>query len=130
MIDRLALDTNAVIDWLRLERPDPPHLAVARTVVVPLPVIGELYTGAFASRDRDANLKLIDDFVKKQSIIEPDERTARFYGEVRAHLRLQNTGPGKMNDAWIAALCIQHGLPLLTNDRGFDPFPGLRVVHW
>ena len=36
----------------------------------------------------------------------------------------------KMNDFWIAALCIQHGLPLLTNDKGFDNIPGLTVIHW
>ena len=36
----------------------------------------------------------------------------------------------KVNDLWIAALCIQHNLPLLTHDRGFDHIAGLTVVHW
>lgn len=35
-----------------------------------------------------------------------------------------------MNDLWIAALCLQHALPLLTNDRGFDTIDGLAVIHW
>jgi len=33
-------------------------------------------------------------------------------------------------DVWIAALCIQHDVPLLTNDRGFDTIPELTVIHW
>lgn len=130
MIERLALDSNAVIDWFRSERPDPPYLHMARIVIVPLPVIGELYAGAFASRNRDVNLSLVAQFVAKQSILKPDEETARVYGEWRTRLRLQNIGPAKLNDVWIAALCIQHDLPLLTNDRGFDSIPDLRVIHW
>jgi predicted nucleic acid-binding protein len=36
----------------------------------------------------------------------------------------------KLNDLWIAALCLQHDLPLLTNDHGFDHIAGLTVIHW
>jgi predicted nucleic acid-binding protein len=36
----------------------------------------------------------------------------------------------KINDLWIAALCIQHNLPLLTNDAGFDHISRLTVIHW
>ena len=46
------------------------------------------------------------------------------------HQRLDNIRASKMNDLWIAALCLQHTLPLLTNDRGFDSIEGLRVIHW
>ena len=35
-----------------------------------------------------------------------------------------------MNDMWIAALCIQHDVPLLTSDHGFDIITGLTVIHW
>jgi predicted nucleic acid-binding protein len=35
-----------------------------------------------------------------------------------------------VNDLWIAALCIQHSLPLLTNDRGFNGIENLEVIHW
>jgi predicted nucleic acid-binding protein len=34
------------------------------------------------------------------------------------------------HDTWIAALCLQHDLPLLTNDALFDQVRGLDVVHW
>jgi predicted nucleic acid-binding protein len=57
--------------------------------------------------------------------------TARIYGELRARIRtVQTVSMSKLNDLWIAALCLQHNLPLLTNDRGFDHISGLTVIHW
>jgi predicted nucleic acid-binding protein len=35
-----------------------------------------------------------------------------------------------LNDLWIAALCLQHRLPLLTNDKDFEGIEGLDLVHW
>lgn len=130
MIERLAVDTNAVIGWLRTETSDRPPLRSARQIVVPLPVLGELYTGAFSSQRREENLSAIGAVLAKHAVTLPDEETARIYGELRARLRLQVIGAGKINDMWIAALCIQHELPLLTNDRGFDVIAGLTVIHW
>ena len=34
------------------------------------------------------------------------------------------------NDIWIAALCRQHSLPLLSRDRHFDLVPGIRRIGW
>lgn len=95
MIERLAVDTNAAVGWLR-SAASPPVETVA----------------------------------ERCPILYPDVDTARSYGKLRARLQLQNIGTSKMNDVWIAALCIQHDLPLLTNDHGFDSFAGLRVIHW
>jgi tRNA(fMet)-specific endonuclease VapC len=38
--------------------------------------------------------------------------------------------PIPTNDLWIAALCRQHDLPLLSRDRHFDRVPGLRRIAW
>lgn len=62
--------------------------------------------------------------------MKPDEETARVYGRIRAELRLENIGRSKINGLWIAALCIQHELPLLSNDRGFDVVPNLTTIRW
>jgi predicted nucleic acid-binding protein len=37
---------------------------------------------------------------------------------------------GVHHDVWIAALCVQHRLPLLSNDRDMDRVSELEVVHW
>ncbi|MGH8801121.1 MAG: PIN domain-containing protein [Casimicrobiaceae bacterium] len=34
------------------------------------------------------------------------------------------------NDAWIAALALQHRLPLLSRDQHFDVIPQLRRQSW
>lgn len=51
------------------------------------------------------------------------------YGILRARYSA-NLSIAKVNDLWIAALCLQHNLPLLTNDRGFDAIAGLTIRHW
>ena len=130
MIERLAVDANAIIGWLRANDSAPPPLRGAITIVVPLPVLGELYAGAFSSTRREENLGAIDAVLAKHTVLRPDEVTARTYGEIRGRLRLRDIGQSKRNDLWIAALCIQHDLPLLTRDDGFDAITGLTVIHW
>jgi len=34
------------------------------------------------------------------------------------------------NDLWIAALCRQHPLPLLSRDRHFDGVNGIKRIGW
>ena len=82
------------------------------------------------SARRAANLQLIDGVLAESVVLGPDEDTARIYGELRARYGLVNIGPSKMSDLWIAALCIQHDLPLLTDDHGFDVIAELKVIHW
>jgi tRNA(fMet)-specific endonuclease VapC len=130
MIERLAVDANAVIAWFRSGNLEPRALQRAARLVLPLPVIGELYTGVFSSRKRDSHLALLEKFVAYHEILTPDIETAQMYGSIRARHRLANIRASKMNDLWIAALCLQHALPLLTNDRGFDTIDGLAVIHW
>ena len=131
MIERLAIDANAAIDLLRNDRTDPPPIAEARAILLPLPVLGELFTGAYASRYSTAHVSEIEESLKTWRVVEPDIETARVYGELRAKNRIvQSVGPSKLNDLWIAALCLQHDLPLLTNDSGFDAIAGLTVLHW
>jgi tRNA(fMet)-specific endonuclease VapC len=99
------------------------------TIILPLHVAGELYFGAFASALVEQNLATVDDLAKTWSVLPPTEETARIYGRLRAREAAWLT-PSKLNDLWIAALCLQHDLPLVTNDGGFDAISGLTVIHW
>jgi tRNA(fMet)-specific endonuclease VapC len=130
MTERLAVDTNAVIASLRAHPERRAPLDADAEIVIPLPVLGELYVGAFTSAMREANLRLIAGILAEASVLHPDEDTARLYGQLRARLRLKDIGASKRNDVWIAALCIQHQLPLLTSDHGFDTFTELQIIHW
>lgn len=126
---QLAVDTSAAVDYLRPDRVSPPPLVDAEEVFLPLAVLGELYAGAFSSARQDENLQAIKDFVNASIVLLPTIDSARIYGQLRAKMGgvVQKS---KLNDLWIAALCLQHNLPLLTNDRGFDSIAGLSVLHW
>jgi tRNA(fMet)-specific endonuclease VapC len=130
--ERLALDTSAAVDYLRNDRQSPPQIDTATEVVIPLPVIGELFHGASCSALPAASHALVEDIIVRWEPLIPNVATARIYGEIRAALfrTTGNLATSKVNDLWIAALCIQHDFPLLTNDAGFDRVPGLTVIHW
>lgn len=130
MIEALAPDTSAVTDLLRKDRPDPAPLLSARYVLLPLPVLGELYAGAYQSRQIDLNLKTLAVTTRPWPVVEPDSVTAQIFGKLRGQLGLANIGTSKRTDLWIAAICIQHDLLLLTSDTGFDHIPNLKVLHW
>jgi len=127
----LALDTNVVVQMFRSQVEELPPQIIGRTVLLPLPVVGELFAGAYSSDRKEQNLDVTEQFVTRHRILNPDEHTARLYGRLRAGYRTPHTlTSGKLNDLWIAALCIQHEVPLLTNDRGFGSMPMLTVVPW
>ena len=45
--------------------------------------------------------------------------TAGIYADIRLQLK-RSASPIPTNDMWIAAIALQHGLPILTNDTHFD----------
>jgi predicted nucleic acid-binding protein len=55
--------------------------------------------------------------------------TAASYATLRVGLKQQGT-PIPANDAWIAALALQHKLPVLSRDRHFDAVAEVRRHSW
>jgi tRNA(fMet)-specific endonuclease VapC len=132
MSGRFAVDTNAVVDYLRESRPAPPALLTASEILLPLTVLGELFAGAFASERKTENLDAIARLAAMWQVVAADSETARIYGQIRAangRQRTTWTEPAR-NDFWIAAVCLQHGVPLLSNDKTFYGIEGLQVMHW
>ena len=87
MIERFAVDSNALIAWFRSGNTQPLAMANARQIVLLLPVVGELYVGVFSSKKRETNLALVEAFISRHHILKPDEDTARLYGQLRARHR-------------------------------------------
>ena len=118
---RFAVDTSFVIGVLKgtVESARP-----LSEVAFPFAVIGELRFGAMGGRDPQRKLAEIDEMVRRGMTLAGDGETARVYADLR--LRLKSAGtPLPENDIWIAAICLQHGLTLLTLDRHFDRIDGL-----
>ena len=135
--ERLAFDTNAAIDSFRPDRPFPLPLSAARERFIPLFVLAELRLGATRSRQAEENTALVDQLLARCRVVAADLDTIPFHVRVRDNLAKVRTVPqslekreGFHHDIWIAALCLQHELPLLTSDSLFDLVSGLEVIHW
>ena len=120
----VALDTNAYSDFMRGNLQRVEIVRAARSISVPLIVLGELRAG-FAAGDREStNAANLQRFLSspRVAVLLPDEQTAHHYA--RRHLQLRGQGASiPTNDLWIASLVVQHGLVLCTSDRHFRQLP-------
>lgn len=126
----VALDTNVYSGFMRGVPAAVGALRNVREIHLPLIVLGELLAGFASGARPKKNLEELARFMAspRVSLLEPDERTARHYGDIFAALRAAGT-PIPSNDLWIAALARQHRVSLLTFDVHFRAVPGLSVVH-
>lgn len=86
---------------------------------MPVPVVGELIFGALNSKHSDANLRIYRKFIGKTNIIEIKKNTAEIYAKIKFTLKKNGT-PIPENDVWIAALCVERDIPLISNDLHFQ----------
>ena len=104
-------------------------LGRATGIAVPVIAIGEYRSGIARSRDFLRYQQWLDEFIRASRILDIDESTTRRYAEVSLELRKVGK-PIPTNDIWIAALCRQHKLPLLSRDRHFDAVSGIQRIEW
>ncbi|MGE3310034.1 MAG: type II toxin-antitoxin system VapC family toxin [Limisphaerales bacterium] len=123
----MILDTNAVSAWAEGNPACFEALRSAARLVIPTIVLGEFYFGIRQSRHRTryedwlkANLPLVE-------IATVAHATAQAYANIRVELRKAGT-PIPANDAWIAALALQHELAVFSNDAHFDLVSGLSRI--
>jgi tRNA(fMet)-specific endonuclease VapC len=125
----MILDTNAIS---ALADGSAAFEAAARDVeVFSVPVIslGEFFFGIARSRHRARYQAWLDRLVEVSRVLDVDQYTAVRYAAIREQLRVRGR-PISSNDAWIAALAIQHGLTVLSRDAHFDEVGGVRRVSW
>ena len=124
----MILDTNA----LSAAADDPAVLAIlgrADQVAIPVIVLGEYRYGIAQSRHRAAYERWLAGLLQDCLVLDINEPTTHHYAEI--NLELKRIGkPIPTNDLWIAALCRQHSLPLLSQDRHFDLVTGSERIAW
>lgn len=123
---RAALDTNVVIDLLNN---DSRAIAWAHgfpEIYLPVPVLGELRFGAMNSARSVENLQRLDWLASRCRILDVRSSTTEPYARLRLDLRKRGR-PIPENDLWIAALCLEHRLPLATRDKHFEEIEELRI---
>ena len=125
----MILDTNALSAFVDGAPQVGAAVRAARELVVPVIVLGEYRYGITHSVRRPAYEAWLDRYLSDFRVLEITEDTALEYAALRSELK----GAGKpipANDAWIAALCREHNLPLLSRDQHFDRVQGLRRLTW
>jgi len=125
----LILDTNALSAAADREPSALEVVARAGHLAVPVIVIGEYRLGIAQSRHRTTYESWLREWVTSVAVLDIDEGTTRSYAAIGLELKRQGK-PIPTNDLWIAALCRQHSLSLLSRDRHFDLVPGLRRIEW
>lgn len=105
--------------------------AAASADVLSLPVValGEYLYGIARSRHRRRYETWLAKLLEVCPVLAVDHVTAARYATIRQALR-ERGRPISSNDAWIAALALQHGLPLLSRDTHFDVVRGVHRVDW
>jgi tRNA(fMet)-specific endonuclease VapC len=125
----MILDTNA----LSAAADDDPAiislLARADQIAIPVIALAEYRYGIAQSRHRASYAEWLKGLLHDCLVLDANEPTTHYYAEITLELK-QKGKPIPTNDIWIAALCRQHSLPLLSRDRHFDLVPGIRRVGW
>jgi tRNA(fMet)-specific endonuclease VapC len=130
---RYALDTNIVVAALNGIPSVSLKLAAlqARDIVLPAPVIAELYFGARASTRVKENVARIDRLLERFVILPFDESAARTFAEIKAILRAKGLAKSDF-DLAIASITLAYGGTLITHDAALldGSIAALLVDDW
>ena len=124
--NRIALDTNRAIAVLNGASEAVSALAAISFVELPVAVVAELRYGALSSQRAAENLARIEQLAASCGVLNATTATAEVYGRVRSELRRRGT-PIPENDVWNASACIEHDIPLWTDDQHFNVVTGLHL---
>ncbi len=125
----MILDTNALSAAADREPAALEVVASAERLAVPVIVLGEYRLGIAQSRRRTSYENWLREWISAVTVLDIDEETTHHYAAIG--LELKRIGkPIPANDLWIAALCRQHALPLVSRDRHFDLVAGVQRIDW
>lgn len=124
---RIALDTNRLTDLFRGDADLAEFLGGCDEVGIPFVVIAEMKAGFLGGTRSAANERLLASFLSRETVVVlyADRETTEQYARLFVQLKRAGT-PVPDNDLWIAALCLEHDLALITCDQHFHKIPQLR----
>ncbi len=125
----MILDTNALSAAADREPGALELVARAERLAVPVIVLGEYRLGIAQSRHYTSYKNWLRDWIAAVTVLDIEEETTQHYAAIGLELKKKGR-PIPANDLWIAALCRQHGFPLLSRDRHFDLVAGIQRIGW
>jgi tRNA(fMet)-specific endonuclease VapC len=125
--ERICLDTSALIAYLRgseLGAAAVERAVKDRVCYVTSITVYELLLGMARARKHIGE----EDLLNVMLVVDFDNAAARRAAKLHAELISRNSDIG-VKDMLIAAICLEHSLPLLTlNERHFSRVPDLQVI--
>lgn len=125
----MIIDTNALSAFIEGASEVGAILARQDRAALPVIVLGEFHYGLIDSRHRKTYETWLDQNLRNFEILAVTAETTLPYAMLRAALKAAGR-PIPANDAWIAALALQHHLPILSRDEHFDAVPNVKRVGW
>jgi predicted nucleic acid-binding protein len=109
----------------RILRDVPPH-----DVAVSIITVAELRAGVLSATDdaaRSRRLATLRSAERLEALL-IDDGVASAWADLRLALRKQSRRM-PVNDSWIAATALAHGIPVVAQDDDFEDVPGLAVIR-
>lgn len=126
--NKCLLDSNVIVDLMSNDTAISYALNKVDLVYVPVIVKGELEYGALYSANPDKHLSKFSSFLVDCTLLPIDGDTAKVYANIKVLLRKKGK-PIPDNDIWIAAIAIQHNIPLYTRDSHFNEIEGIQLFQ-
>jgi predicted nucleic acid-binding protein len=123
-VDRGLLDTSIFIAS-ETARPLDVERLPRESAISPV-TVAELHVGVLAARDLETRARRLAtlEAVADVELLVVDAAVAASWALLRVHMA--NTGHRlNVNDLWIAATALAHGLPVITQDDDFAPVDGV-----
>ena len=125
----MILDTNALSAFVDGDVAIGEVLRHQARACIPVIVLGEFRYGIALSKQRAAYEQWLANQLRHFEVLPVTNETTIAYAALRLTIKQKGT-PIPANDAWIAALAIQHRLPVLSRDRHFDAVPQIKRQDW
>src|SRR5437870_2644977 len=130
-IDSYILDTSAYSAFNRQDERLRPWFHSKYIIHIPFIVIGELRAGFAAGSKTEENEILLERFLDTASIqlLPLSLKTTECFAQLFKAMRQAGRAIAS-HDLWIAALALEHNLPILTLDQDFSRIKGIKVLKY
>lgn len=128
MTTRRAIADTSVFIGLEAMRFDPSRFSDSEWGVSAI-TLGELRLGVLQATDPESASRRLSTYQLAQRF-EPlavDERVSDAWALLVSRLRAAGRR-APVNDSWIAATAIVHGVPIVTQDADYDAMPDVEVI--
>lgn len=127
----VLLDTSGYVHLMKGHSGISEAAGKADRVVLSSVVVGELLWAFRGGRHRKRNEDYLARFLAREDVdqVPVDGVTADRYALIKDSVHEAGT-PVPVNDLWIAATAMQHGLRVVTTDSDFLRIPQIRVDHF